>query len=736
MKAPQPAYETQRLEALREYNVLDTPAELAFDDLALLASQICQTPIAMISLVDEKRQWFKARIGMEATETPRDIAFCAHTILRPDEVMEIQDACADARFTDSPLVTSAPHIRYYAGAPLVTNDGQALGALCVMDRTPRALKPEQLAALQALSRLVVSQMEQGRQARELTDEILKRNRVEELLRHQNEQLLASKAEADRVVALGEKSRHALLSVLEDEKRSGQNLRTSEERFRQLAENINEVFWITDPAKQQMLYISPAYEKIWGRTCASLYQSPQTWLEAIHPDDRERILHAAGSKQTAGTYDEVYRIQRPDKSERWIHDRAFPLRNEAGNVYRVVGTAEDITARRELEEQLRHAQKMEAIGQLAGGVAHDFNNILAVIRMQSDLMRFDEELSGEQKESVDEITAAAERATNLTRQLLLFSRHEKMQPRDMDLGESISDLTKMLRRILGENIQMHFKFSSQPLHIHADPGMIDQVVMNLTINSRDAMPNGGNLFIETATVELDELAAQQSPRSRPGSYVCLSVTDTGCGIPPEIMPRIFEPFFTTKEVGKGTGLGLATVFGVIANHHGWVDVYSEVGRGTTFRIFFPRLAVSSGRPKPMPATLQSAARGNEMILLVEDDSALRLAFRKALIQLGYRVIEAGNGAAALELWKQHHNEIDLLLTDLVMPGGMNGKEFAEKLLAETPQLKVIYMSGYSPDITLSDLHLGQGIHFLTKPFDTITLAKTVRSALEAPDTRPG
>ncbi|MDR3458141.1 MAG: PAS domain-containing protein [Verrucomicrobiae bacterium] len=730
MNALLPPNEAQRLETLRQYDILDTPPEQAFDDLALLASQICEVPIALVSLVDEKRQWFKARIGMEATETAREIAFCAHSILNPDQVLEVPDACADARFAGNPLVTSDPRIRFYAGAPLVAHNGHALGALCVMDRAPRALKPEQVAALQALSRLVVAQLEQKRQARELTDEVAKRMRVEELLRYNFDQLSVSKAEADRLVALGEKSRQALLSVLEDEKRSGQNLRTSEERFRQLAENINEVFWIIDPATHQMLYISPAYEKIWGRTCASLYQTPHTWLDAIHPDDRGRIAQASSTKQSDGRYDEIYRIVRPDKSERWVHDRAFPIRNQAGEVYRVVGTAEDITDRRKLEEQLRHAQKMEAIGQLAGGVAHDFNNILAVIRMQSDLMRFDDDLSEEQKGGVDEITAAAERATNLTRQLLLFSRHEKMQPHDLDLGESVSDLAKMLRRILGEDIQMHFKFASQPLHIHADPGMIDQVVMNLSINARDAMPNGGNLYIETAAVDLDELAAQQSSRARPGAYVCLSVTDTGCGISPEIMPRIFEPFFTTKGVGKGTGLGLATVFGIVETHQGWVDVYSEVGRGTTFRIFFPRLSVASSRKKNSPVTLQSAARGNEMILLVEDDLALRQVFKKALLQLGYRVVEAGNGAAALELWNQHGSEISLLLTDLVMPGGMNGKELAEKLLAETPGLKVIYMSGYSPDITLSDLHLGQGIHFLAKPFDTLALAKTVRAALDA------
>jgi CheY-like chemotaxis protein len=244
-----------------------------------------------------------------------------------------------------------------------------------------------------------------------------------------------------------------------------------------------------------------------------------------------------------------------------------------------------------------------------------------------------------------------------------------------------------------------------------------------------MPNGGNLYVETSTANLDELAARQSPRARPGSFVCLGVTDTGCGISPEIMPRIFEPFFTTKGVGKGTGLGLATVFGIVAQHHGWVDVYSEVGRGTTFRIFFPRLPGVSTRLEPVPSTLKSALRGHETILLVEDDSALRSAFKKSLLQLGYHVLEAGEGAGALKLWHQHRDDIRLLLTDLVMPGGMSGKEFAEQLLAETPKLKVIYMSGYSPDITLSDLHLGEGVRFLAKPFDTSALAQTIRAVLE-------
>ncbi|HZI31385.1 MAG TPA: PAS domain-containing protein, partial [Candidatus Binatia bacterium] len=315
---------------------------------------------------------------------------------------------------------------------------------------------------------------------------------------------------------------------------------SEEKFRQLAENISEVFWITDPAKNQMLYVSPAYEKIWGRSCVSLYESPRTWIEAIHPEDRDRMVKAAMFNQVKGKHEEVYRITRPDGSLRWILDRAVPIRNGIGEVHRIVGTAEDITDKRKLEEQLRQAQKMEAIGQLAGGVAHDFNNILAVIQMQAGMLRLEQDLSPEHKDYANEIEKAAQRGANLTRQLLLFSRRQAMQPGDLDLNDIVNNIAKMLQRILGEDIRIQFKLAAEPLFIHADAGMMDQVLMNLAVNSRDAMPKGGRLVIETTTVEFDEDSVSKSAQMRPGTFVSLSVTDTGEGIPPEVLPRIFEP----------------------------------------------------------------------------------------------------------------------------------------------------------------------------------------------------
>jgi len=413
----------------------------------------------------------------------------------------------------------------------------------------------------------------------------------------------------------------------------------------------------------------------------------------------------------------------------ILDRySSPVRDKAGKYFGRIWTFRDITQSRTLEVQFRQAQKMEAIGHLAAGVAHDFNNILAVIQLHASLLKIGSDISPEHLESAGEIEKATERAANLTRQLLLFSRKQTMEPRDLDLNQSINDMAKMLRRALGETIQVQFKFSPESLFIHADAGMMDQVLMNLAVNAHDAMPQGGQLVIETSAVTFDESVRAQSPLARPGSFVCLSVSDTGCGIPAENLPRIFEPFFTTKDVGKGTGLGLATVFGIVQQHQGWINVYSEVGHGTAFRVYLPRLGAKSGQESGQ-AALSPVRGGKETILLVEDEAALRATMRASLSQLGYRVLEAVHGVEALETWKQRHDEIQLLLTDLVMPGGMTGMDLAGRLLQENPKLKVIYTSGYSPEVAGKNCPLEEGVNFLTKPFTAHKLAQTVRNRLD-------
>jgi PAS domain S-box-containing protein len=470
------------------------------------------------------------------------------------------------------------------------------------------------------------------------------------------------------------------------------------------------------------------EKIFGHSTGEMVGSPMALLiPADRPDEESQILEKIKHGESVRNFETVR--QAKDGRRIDVSVTVSPIKDSTGQIIGMSKVARDITERRKLEAQFRQSQKMDAIGQLAGGVAHDFNNILGVIQIQSALLKTGDNLSPKQLDFAEQIGAATQRAAALTRQLLLFSRKEILQLRDLDLNQSINDMTKMLRRTIGEDIQMQFKFAMQPLYIHADAGMMDQVLMNLTVNSRDAMPKGGRLVIETSAVEFDESVRGQSAQARPGSFVCLSVSDTGCGIPAENLPRIFEPFFTTKDVGKGTGLGLATVFGIVQQHNGWVNVYSEAGHGTTFRIYLPRLAgtVVQKTEQPMLAPLRG---GSETILLAEDDAFLRASVRVILLQLGYHVIEAINGVEALEIWKQHREEIHLLLTDLVMPGGITGRDLAGRLLRENPKLKVIYASGYSAEAAGNDFPLEEGVNFLTKPFQTAKLAQALRQQLDS------
>ncbi len=526
----------------------------------------------------------------------------------------------------------------------------------------------------------------------------------------------------------------LVSVVRDvsdRRRVEEALRTSEERFRQVAENIQEVFWLTDVAKTRMLYVSPAYEKVSGRTCDSLYRDPHSWLDAVHPEDRDRVRRAMQTRQAAGDYHEEYRIRRPDGGVRWINERAFPVRDTGGVVYRIAGVAEDVTGRRQLEDQFRQTQKLEEIGQLAAGITHDFNNLLTVVEMNVSLLEKTGGLPPAAVASVREISDAARRAASLTRQLLTFSRRQVMQLENLDLNRVVANMVQLLERVLGEDIRVELSYAPAVLPVHADASMIEQILLNLSVNARDAMRRGGRLVIETAAVDLDAAAAAQLPQGRPGQFARLSVTDTGIGIPPEILPRIFEPFFTTKDVGRGTGLGMATVHGIVHQHQGWINVASEVGRGTTFRIHLPRQAAPVSESRPPMAIPPASRRGTETVLLVEDEVPIRTLVQSVLTHFGYRVVEATTGANALEVWMANRAEIKLLLTDYLMPDGMNGLELARKLSQQNPELRVILTSGYSPEIALRDPVRDGEIMFLPKPFEVNQLVDAVRACLDAP-----
>jgi PAS domain S-box-containing protein len=500
----------------------------------------------------------------------------------------------------------------------------------------------------------------------------------------------------------------------------------EARFRRLVESNAQAvfFWNT---KGEIIGGNDAFLKITGYTREDLAAGRINWAAMTPPEyagQDERALKELAAGGICSTYEKEW--VRKDRSRVPILIGAAMFED---NPDEGVCFVFDLTERKKIEAQFRQAQKMEGIGQLASGVAHDFNNILAVIELQADLMKSEGDLSVAQLEFAREIAKATQHAANLTRQLLTFSRKQAMQPRDLDLSETINNMTNILRRTLGENIEMQFKFAMQPLFVHADAGMLNQVLLNLAVNARDAMPGGGRLVIETSAVEFDESTAAQSNQIRHGKFICLSVSDNGHGIPAENLPRIFDPFFTTKEVGKGTGLGLATVFGIVQQHNGWINVYSEPGHGATFRIYLPRLARIAER-KFLPPALDSVRGGSETILLVEDEPALSTSVRVVLSRLGYRVLVAGNGREALEIWNQHRDEIQLVLTDMVMPGGIGGKQLGAKLLNENPKLKVIYASGYSAEVVDKDCPLTEGVNFLVKPFQSAKLAKIIRDNLDA------
>jgi PAS domain S-box-containing protein len=625
-------------------------------------------------------------------------------------------------------------------------------------------------------------------------------------------------------------------------------REQEERFLQLAETIDEVFFVMDAAHRQTLYINPAYERIWGRSCQSLYDDPESFVEPVPAGDRERLvayMDRVSRGEQAGKLE--YRIIQPNGNVRWLLAHAVPIRNQHGDVYRIGGVALDITEsrdaqmaleeiaerlqkltetsfdaiditengiiqeanpgylrmfgyermedvigrpvsdfvsdasrddvemrltnniegtyelegrrqdgkklfleatarthvmrgrtvritalrdmteRRALESQFRQAQKMEAVGRLAGGVAHDFNNLLTVILSYTDMLIEGVSPRDPRTEDLGEIRKATVTAASLTRQLLAFSRQQVIEPRLINLNEIVESSEKMLRRLIGEDIEVQTTLSSAPLTVMIDPGQLEQVIMNLAVNARDAMPTGGKLTLETANVTLDAEHARDHWPVTPGKFAMLAMSDIGCGMDEQTRTLMFEPFFTTKAVGQGTGLGLATVYGIVKQSNGFIWVYSEPGKGTSFKIYFPLLDQT---PEQYAIREHSEAPlgGTETILLAEDATAVRIAARQILERFGYTVLEAANGTDALSI-AQNRGTIDLLLTDVVMPE-MSGRELVDRFAKLRPNTRVLFMSGYTDDAIVRHGVLRAGAAYLQKPFSPETLARKVREVLDS------
>ena len=582
MKAPLPANEVERLASLQLYDILDSLPEKSFDEITLLAAHICGCPIATVSIIDENRQWYKSRVGIDVSETSRDIAFCAHTI-RQDHLLVVPDTTLDERFSDNPVVMDGPKVRFYAGAPLINKDGYGLGTLCVVDVEPRQLAKEQVAALEALGRQVVLMLELRRTEREVKD---------------------------------------LNNVLE--------------------------------------------ERVVERT-AELYSA--------------NLL----------------------------------LKGE-------------IEERQKIQQQMLQIQKMEAIGRLAGGIAHDFNNILLVITGYSEMLLDEPGIVSGDREAVQEIQKAGKRAAALTRQLLTFSRRQVIEPKILDLNGTVQNITGMLLRLIGADIQFEIKKGEKLLAIRADESQIEQVIMNLVINACDAMPKGGRLTLETSSLLLDTPLPFEGGEIPPNRYTILAVQDSGTGMSADVKAKIYEPFFTTKPIGKGTGLGLATCFGIVQQSGGFIRCDSEVGRGTTFQVYLP--TTQTGAKIAWSGRLSiTSQRGAETILLVEDDPAVRRLTSLTLRNLGYTILEAGDGLEAVALVQSRSMlKIDLLITDVIMPH-FNGRELMERLNALLPEMKCILVSGYTDDILIHRGVLDAQTAYLQKPFTPLQISQRVREVLD-------
>jgi two-component system cell cycle sensor histidine kinase/response regulator CckA len=500
----------------------------------------------------------------------------------------------------------------------------------------------------------------------------------------------------------------------------------EELFQLISENAADMIAVVD-GNGDRLYNSPSYARVLGYTAEDLRKTSP--LEQIHPDDLPMVLDAAKEAKGSGVGRRIeYRMRRKDGEWVVLESTASPIRNAAGNVEKLVVVNRDISERRHLELQLRQSQKMDAIGRLSGGVAHDFNNLLGVIIGYSEVLQDQIKEGDRLRVCVDQILQAGKRAASLTRQLLAFSRQQVLEPKVLLLNGVVGDMEKMLRRLIGEDVQLTTKLDAKLGKVRADQGQIEQVIMNLAVNARDAMPEGGDLSIETANTEMDEQFVKRYPYPvQTGPYILLTVSDTGTGMDDVTKQRIFEPFFTTKEKGKGTGLGLSMVYGVVKQSNGYIDVFSTVGQGTTFKIYLPRIDQEPEEHTTKTA-LSKAFRGNETILLVEDEKNLCVLTRNLLEHYGYAVLEAESGAQALAVSRQNAGAIHLLLTDIVMPG-IGGRALAQTLSRERPGIRVVYMSGYTGQTVGGQTILSPGAHFLQKPFTREDLARKIREALE-------
>jgi two-component system cell cycle sensor histidine kinase/response regulator CckA len=790
---PTPVWEeTDRLEALEEYGILDTPREDEFDGIARLAAQICGTPISAITFIAKEKQWFKAEVGLGCRETPLEASFCKHAI-RQKAPFVVNDTTKDARFSAHPLVIGKPYARFYAGIPLETPEGIAIGALCVLDRKPRILTENETLSLTALARLAMIQLELRRSQidRNASEQRLRVSELSyrRLFEAAKDGIFILDADSGRITdvnpflceflgfsrdeVLGKtiseispfkdiEANQAMLARLQDtgyvryenlplKSNDGRSMavecvcnvywagdkkviqcnvrditerKRTEARFRRLVDSNAQgvIFWNT---KGEITGANDAFLLMVGFSRAELEAGQMNWATMTPPEHAERDIVALQKLKDGGSavpYEKMF--IRKDGSRVWVLVGAalFEDSAEEGVCYVV-----DLTEPKKLELQFLRAQRMESVGTLAGGIAHDLNNILAPILMAVHLLK-DLAEDPQVTEILETLEASATRGAEIVRQVLSFARGMDGEKIDVQARHLIKDVEGIIRNTFPKNIRLVTTLPADLWTVLGDPTQIHQILLNLCVNARDAMPNGGTLSIQTENCVLDEQYAAMNLQAKAGRYVQISVTDTGTGMAPNIVERIFEPFFTTKEMSKGTGLGLSTVMAIVKSHHGIINVYSEPGKGTSFKLYLPATTTpGTAHPEEIEDLILPRGKG-ETILVVDDETSIRNITRQTLENFGYCVLTATDGADGVAIYAQHAAEIDIVLTDMMMPI-LAGHPMIRALRRINPLVKVITTSGLDASDGETVGAGDGGKYFLLKPYTAATLLNSVRATLD-------
>lgn len=692
--------ESARLEALHQYQILDTPPEEAFDDLAFLATQICNTPIALINLIDANRQWFKAKVGLDVPEMPRNKGF-GSICMESGEVLIIPDTLADERFATNPLVTSAEFgAIFYAGVPLLAPGGEAIGTLCIVDRVPHQINPQQVEALQTLSRMIVRQLENRRNLVELASIKQDYKQVQEAL-HQSESILDSCQQVEQQI-----HEQAILLDL-----------------------VNDAIFVQDLSNKILLWNKKA-EELYG--WKSEVAIGKQFNELLSTEALAQYLQIYQTVLKNGFWQgELHKTSKSGK-KLIVESRWMLLEDDHSQVKSILTIDTDITQKEQLEKQVLRAQRMESIGTLASGIAHDLNNVLSPILMSVHLLKaksHDQQIH----QMLSIIESNAKRGADLVKQVLSFARGiegdiqgQTATPQHtvLQVKHLILEIQQIILQTFPKSITLYTEIQEELLPICADSTQLHQVLINLCLNARDAMLTGGTLTISAENIWIDEIYASMHIEAKVGAYIALTVADTGLGISKEILDRIFEPFFTTKELGKGTGLGLSTVISIIKEHDGFIIVSSCVGEGTKFQVYLPAV---NQVPIQSLKDIEIPTGSGECILVVDDETAIQEITKTSLENYNYTAITAGDGMEALEIYTEHQKTISAAIIDIMM-SKMDGATTIRTLQNINPLLPIIAVSGLVTSEQVPLDKTAEYTAFLSKPYTTQELLKTLRAVI--------